>query len=113
MAADIDAVAFVIDRARDAAHIRALFQNDRFDTGAGQQLIGGGEAAGAGADDHRLLVTHAVRDDSSAGRDQAAQFIAFGLGYAGEQRRVCFQIFQPGAGVVDHDLFIGREEAGL
>src|SRR5581483_8599928 len=55
MAADIDAVAFVVDRARDTAEVVALFEDERNDRGTGQQLIGGGKTCRAGSDNDRTL----------------------------------------------------------
>ena len=47
---DVDAVSFVLDRPGESAHVLALFQNDRLDTGACKQLVGYGQACRTGAD---------------------------------------------------------------
>ena len=52
MAADVDAVALVLDGAGDAAHARAFLQHQRDDVGVGGELVGGGKAGGPGADNH-------------------------------------------------------------
>src|SRR5581483_5186241 len=55
VAADVDAIAAILDRARDAAHLAAHLEHDRRDVGALEQLVRGRETGRAGADDHRAL----------------------------------------------------------
>ena len=54
MTADIDAISFVLDRAGDASHERALFQHDRNDVSARKQLVGSGQPRRTGANNDGL-----------------------------------------------------------
>src|SRR5438270_1109805 len=47
---DVHAVSLVVDSAGNSTHVAALFEHDWLDVGTGQQLVGGGQARGSGAD---------------------------------------------------------------
>ncbi|MNC92429.1 hypothetical protein D3C83_88560 [compost metagenome] len=51
MAADIDAVTLVIDRARQAAHLVGGLEHDDIAHPGSRQLVGRRQARGPGADD--------------------------------------------------------------
>lgn len=54
MAADVDAVAFVVDGARKAAHLARRLEDRDIRVARAGELVGGSEARGAGADDDDL-----------------------------------------------------------
>ena len=56
MAANIDAVALVRYRARDAAHVFAAFENDGLDVGPFQQLVRRRQSRRTRADDDRAFL---------------------------------------------------------
>ncbi len=58
VAADVDAVALVVDGPRQPAHVGALFQDDRLDVGALEEFVGGRQPGRARADDHRGFRIH-------------------------------------------------------
>ena len=57
---DVDSVAVVIDRTRQAAHIAAHFKHNRFHVCTGEQLVRRGQPRRTGADDDRGLLGHGI-----------------------------------------------------
>jgi len=49
--ADVDPVALIVDRLREAAQRVGFLQHDRTDAGSPEQFTSGGQSGGAGADD--------------------------------------------------------------
>src|SRR5271166_3249786 len=56
MSANVDAIAFVVDGARDAAHELAFLENDGLDAGPGEQLVGSGQSRRTGSNDNRAFL---------------------------------------------------------
>src|ERR1017187_3675007 len=63
MTANVDPIAFVVHGPGDSAHIAALFEDNRLDPAAREELIGGRQPRGACADDDCPLLVHKSRSE--------------------------------------------------
>ena len=69
MAADVEPVSLVVDRPRDAAHVRAALENERSEPGLAR-LEGGGQAGRSAADDRDVEIDQVAPSFSKWSADE-------------------------------------------